>query len=72
MKPGTTEYHTTLSDIMQHLKPHNDSEEQNDLPLLEKKLGVEHSKKAAAEFSRTKMFVPTRYVGSALFLQQLN
>jgi hypothetical protein len=45
---------------MQHLKPHNDSEEKNDLPMLEPKLGEEGSKQAAEQFSRTKKFVPTR------------
>ncbi|KAF7969335.1 hypothetical protein HWV62_27727 [Athelia sp. TMB] len=50
----------TVEKVMAHLKPHNDSEEQNDLPPLEEKLGVERSKKEAARFSRTKKFVPTR------------
>lgn len=45
---------------MAHLRPHNDSEEQEDLPLLEPKLGEKASKEAAAQFSRTKKFVPTR------------
>lgn len=62
LSPGTEEYDQKLAVVMQHLKPHNESEEQNDLPLLESKIGAEASKKAAGEFSRTKMFVPTRYV----------
>jgi hypothetical protein len=45
---------------MQHLRPHNDSEEQEDLPLLEPHLGKEGSKEAASSFSRTKQFLPTR------------
>lgn len=47
---------------MAHLRPHNDSEENEDLPKLEPILGVERSKEAAATFSRTKKFVPTRFV----------
>lgn len=54
------EYDKTVTKVMAHLKPHNDSEEQNDLPTLEEKLGVERSKAEAARFSRTKKFVPTR------------
>jgi len=54
------EFGHTVEKVMAHLKPHNDSEEQNDLPTLEEKLGVERSKAEAARFSRTKKFVPTR------------
>ncbi|KAG8805649.1 hypothetical protein FRC17_005405, partial [Serendipita sp. 399] len=57
---GDQEYHTTLKKIIDHLKPHNDSEETNDLPSLEKVLGKEESRKAAASFSRTKKLAPTR------------
>lgn len=57
---GTPEYHETMTKMIGHLRPHNDSEEEHDLPLLEPILGEENSKKAAAEFSRTKKFVPTR------------
>lgn len=45
---------------MEHLREHNDSEELKDLPPLERALGAEASQKAAASFSRTKKFVPTR------------
>jgi len=51
---------TLLKDVMDHLHKHNDSEEQNDLPSLELKLGTEGSQKAAADFKRTKKFAPTR------------
>lgn len=61
LKPGTDEYESTMKAVMGHLRHHNDSEEENDLPPLEKKLGDEGSKAAAASFSRTKKFVPTRY-----------
>jgi hypothetical protein len=54
------EFGETVTKVMAHLRPHNDSEEQNDLPTLEEKLGVERSKAEAARFSRTKKFVPTR------------
>ncbi|KLO15214.1 hypothetical protein SCHPADRAFT_825155 [Schizopora paradoxa] len=50
---------TILKAVMDHLHKHNDSEEQNDLPYLEPKLGVEGSKKAAGDFKRTKKFAPT-------------
>ena len=49
-----------LKQVMQHLRTHNDSEEQNDLPQLEPKLGPEGSEKAAADFKRTKKFAPTQ------------
>ncbi|TFK67781.1 hypothetical protein BDN72DRAFT_871206 [Pluteus cervinus] len=58
--PGSDEYDGVLEDVMQHLRKHNDSEEQEDLPLLEPQLGTEVSKEAAQSFSRTKKFVPTR------------
>lgn len=62
---GTSDHSETLKQIMTHLHEHNDSEEQEDLPLLEPKLGAERSKSVAAEFSRTKKFVPTRFVRSS-------
>ncbi|KAI0056261.1 hypothetical protein BV25DRAFT_1814410 [Artomyces pyxidatus] len=63
--PGTSEYDTTLKKVMEHLRPHNDSEEQEDLPLLEPELGADGSAQAAQSFSRTKKFVPTRAHPSA-------
>ncbi|KAI0051513.1 hypothetical protein FA95DRAFT_1554328 [Auriscalpium vulgare] len=63
--PGTAEYDTTLKKVMDHLRPHNDSEEQEDLPLLEPHLGPDGSTSAAQSFSRTKKFVPTRAHPSA-------
>ncbi|KAG8771725.1 hypothetical protein FRC16_005859 [Serendipita sp. 398] len=65
LTPGTSEHHDTLKEVIDHLKPHNDSEEINDLPRLEQALGKEASKEAAAAFSRTKKFVPTRAHPSA-------
>ncbi|CAG7850447.1 Uncharacterized hemerythrin-like protein C869.06c [Serendipita indica DSM 11827] len=59
LSAGTDQFDTKLKAIVDHLKPHNDSEEQNDLPALERVLGPENSKKAAASFERTKKFVPT-------------
>ncbi|KAG6919344.1 hypothetical protein DXG01_006891 [Tephrocybe rancida] len=64
-KPGTSEHEALLKSIMDHLHEHNDSEEQQDLPLLEPALGEEGSKSAAASFTRTKQFVPTRAHPSA-------
>lgn len=58
--PGTPQYDSVLSDIMTHLRKHNDSEEREDLPLLEPSMGEDGSRQAALSFSRTKMFAPTR------------
>ncbi|KAI5117019.1 hypothetical protein M0805_000003 [Coniferiporia weirii] len=65
LDPGSKKYDEVLSEVMKHLHEHNDSEELNDLPLLEPAMGVESSEKAAASFSRTKKFVPTRTHPSA-------
>ena len=62
LTPGTLEYHDTITQVMEHLHSHNDSEEVEDLPLLEPILGEIESQEAAASFSRTKKFVPTRCV----------
>lgn len=47
---------------MDHLRPHNHSEETTDLPKLEAQLGDELSAKSARSFELTKKFVPTRSV----------
>ncbi|PPR04198.1 hypothetical protein CVT24_010746 [Panaeolus cyanescens] len=65
LTPGTEEYSALLKSVMDHLRPHNDSEEQKDLPLLEKAIGSEASASAASSFKRTKKFVPTRSHPSA-------
>ena len=62
MQAGTEQFDGILSEVMAHLHEHNDSEETKDLPQLEPKLGQKGSQEAAASFSRTKKFVPTRYV----------
>ncbi|KAF9071202.1 hypothetical protein BDP27DRAFT_1361990 [Rhodocollybia butyracea] len=62
---GTNEFDVLISEVMGHLRPHNDSEEIKDLPQLEPKLGPEGSKQAAASFKRTKKFAPTRTHPSA-------
>ncbi|TFK50125.1 hypothetical protein OE88DRAFT_1661677 [Heliocybe sulcata] len=62
---GTEEYDKTMTKVIEHLRPHNDDEEQKDLPMLEPALGEEGSRTAAAEFKRTKKFVPTRAHPSA-------
>ncbi|KAF8584662.1 hypothetical protein K439DRAFT_1345575 [Ramaria rubella] len=57
---GTTAFETVLDRVMKHLHEHNGNEEVDDLPLLEPKLGEDGSRRAARQFSRTKMFAPTR------------
>lgn len=60
LSAGTVEYDDTVKQVMDHLRPHNDSEETVDLPKLEAKLGDELSEKSARDFELTKKFVPTR------------
>lgn len=62
MTVGSTNYDATLHDIMSHLKEHMVTEETQDFPLLEQKLGMEQSINVAKSFERTKAFVPTRLV----------
>ncbi|KAF8191292.1 HHE domain-containing protein [Pholiota molesta] len=57
---GTEEHAALLKSIMESLRPHNDSEEKTDLPLLMKAIGDEASFSAAQRFKRTKKFAPTR------------
>ena len=61
-KPGSQQHVAILKSVMEHLRPHNDSEEQKDLPLLTKAIGEEASAEAAVNFNRTKKFAPTRFV----------
>ncbi|KAJ7050442.1 hypothetical protein C8F01DRAFT_1264117 [Mycena amicta] len=68
LTPGTTEYDEVIEPMMVGLRHHNDDEETKDLPLLEPKLDYREdgiSKNAAADFARTKKFVPTRAHPSA-------
>lgn len=60
LSPGSNDYSALLRRIMDELHVHNDSEEQKDLPLLERALGHQASEEAAVSFTRTKKFVPTR------------
>lgn len=60
LTPASTNYSELLKKVMDHLKHHNNDEEVKDLPVLEPLLGEERSRAAAKEFTRTKMFVPTR------------
>ncbi|KAK7042210.1 Hhe domain protein [Favolaschia claudopus] len=64
MTPGSAEYDKILERMMASLHEHNDSEEVNDLPLLEPHLG-EGSQQVASQFSLTKKFAPTRAHPSA-------
>jgi len=72
LKVGTPEHSQLLKDIMDHLKPHIEGEENNDFPKLEKAIGVQGSKEAAASFARTKKFVPTRYAHLCFIIFQLS
>ncbi|KAF9049460.1 hypothetical protein BDZ89DRAFT_1057350 [Hymenopellis radicata] len=65
IQPGSPDHQEKLKKVMEHLRKHNDSEEQNDLPALEPLLGREDSITAASSFTRTKKFVPTRAHPSA-------
>jgi hemerythrin superfamily protein len=72
LKAGTPEYDQTISEMMKHLREHNDSEERQDLPPLEEVLrskaadnATDPSKEAAISFKRTKLFAPTRSHPSA-------
>lgn len=56
---GSPELNRIMKDIIDHLKPHNESEEKNDLPALEQAIGAQNSESAAKSFTRTKKFVPT-------------
>ncbi|MCL6358431.1 hemerythrin domain-containing protein, partial [Pectobacterium parmentieri] len=58
MEVGSSQYDATLKEIMTELKKHMASEETEDLPLLEQKLGFENSISVAKSFERTKNFVP--------------
>ncbi|KAG6817510.1 hypothetical protein H0H87_008137 [Tephrocybe sp. NHM501043] len=65
LNSGSKQHGDLLNSIMQHLHEHNDNEEKKDLPLLEPTLGKDGSLAAAANFARTKQFVPTRAHPSA-------
>ena len=60
LKPEDAEFEPTLKHLMKDLKHHNNEEEENDLPALEKALGKEGSASLAKSFERTKLFVPSR------------
>lgn len=62
LQPGSAEYHTLITTIMESLHHHNDDEEIKDLPLLEPIIGEQASKDAALSFKKTKKIVPTRSV----------
>jgi len=59
--PGTDAYDAAVQKVWQHLKPHNDSEEKNDLPQLEATFADEaEGREYATSFSRIKTIAPTR------------
>ncbi|KAF9481768.1 HHE domain-containing protein [Pholiota conissans] len=57
---GSSEHAALLQSVVELLRPHNDSEEKNDLPLLLKAISADDSAAAARSFKRTKKFAPTR------------
>ncbi|TFK19001.1 HHE domain-containing protein [Coprinopsis marcescibilis] len=57
---GSTSFNASLKEVMDHLAEHIITEENQDFPLLEEKLGLDRSRKVAKSFARTKNFVPTR------------
>lgn len=62
LKPGSQEFHELMGKMMESLRHHNESEENNDLPLLKPAIGKTMSVKSAESFKTTKKFVPTRSV----------
>jgi hypothetical protein len=69
MTPGTDEYDELLNKTMKDFHEHAESEENEDLQLLEPFLGMDGSKQAASSFSTTKNFVPTRC--DSILIQQV-
>ncbi|EED17108.1 conserved hypothetical protein [Talaromyces stipitatus ATCC 10500] len=60
LKPTDTEFEPTLRNLWGDLSAHIRKEEEEDLIQLENGLSEQDSLKLAANFARTKMFVPTR------------
>ncbi|EIW55779.1 uncharacterized protein TRAVEDRAFT_50259 [Trametes versicolor FP-101664 SS1] len=60
LQPGSSEYHSLITTMMESLHHHNDDEEIKDLPMLEPIIGEQASKDAALSFKKTKKLVPTR------------
>lgn len=58
-------YVAKLEEIWGPLREHMVTEEENDLPALERALGKEESESLSDKFGRTKNFVPTRSHPSA-------
>ncbi|WVQ99804.1 hypothetical protein IAU59_006946 [Kwoniella sp. CBS 9459] len=65
LTPDNAEFESTLKKLMSELKDHIKGEEEDDLPQLEKALPTGESSDLAANFQRTKKFVPTRSHPSA-------
>ncbi|KAJ3278504.1 hypothetical protein HK104_002282 [Borealophlyctis nickersoniae] len=65
LKAGQPEFDTLLAKVMRELKEHIQEEETMDLPKLQKAVDPADAVKVGREFSRTKMFVPTRSHPSA-------
>ncbi|KAK9388450.1 hypothetical protein V1515DRAFT_567100 [Lipomyces mesembrius] len=65
MKATDRNFIPALNKVMDELKGHIKTEEEVQLPQIEKALSAEESMKLAETFSRTKLFVPTRSHPSA-------
>ena len=62
LSAGTTEYGDTVKQVMDHLQPHNDSEETTGPPKLQAQISNESREKSARSFKLTKKFVSVRSV----------
>ncbi|OBZ77849.1 hypothetical protein A0H81_02232 [Grifola frondosa] len=60
LSPGSAEFDSVITKVMDALHHHNDDEEIKDLPLLEPAIGEEASEEAALSFKKTKKLAPTR------------
>ncbi|KAJ8097165.1 hypothetical protein POJ06DRAFT_286577 [Lipomyces tetrasporus] len=65
MKATDRNFIPVLNKVMDELKGHIKTEEEVQLPQIERALSAEESMKLAKTFSRTKLFVPTRSHPSA-------
>lgn len=67
---GIVEYGDMVKQVMDHLRPHINSEETNDLPKLEVELGDESSAESPRSFTLTKKSVPTHHNGFRVVCSQ--
>jgi hypothetical protein len=67
LQPGTQSHDDKLQQVIDHLSPDSESEEREELPLLEDRLGETKSKEEAARFSK----LPARF-GVMLLIRIMN